>query len=382
MRRFFSLVLCLVMAVFFSSSNATGPRYVGWSTGYYTSWSQGSYPPTKINWKAFTHICHFSCGPNSSGGISGLGGTASTNLIAEAHKNNVKVLLCVGGAGSGGSFAGAANPTNRSKFISNMIKFMTQYGYDGIDLDWEELSGADAYYVALHKEMRDSLNKMTPRPLFTVAMANYLATVDGQIWPYMDQMNSMTYWTQVSGLDGDFSGLLSKGIPKSVLGVGLGFATEDGEIDITPALCKAKVIYTLDKGYGGIMMWAIDKDASRNGGATPCLDTIAHYVNKTTGSFMAVNEVRYEKQVSLLIRNNAKGSVQEIRYSIPVASGPSYVDLGVFDIKGALVTTLVRGQGNPGTFSVPFAKQFGAGEYVVKLSTDSKVAAAKTFIVK
>jgi hypothetical protein len=164
--------------------------------------------------------------------------------------------------------------------------------------------------------------------------------------------------------------------------VGLGFATEDGEIDITPALCKAKVIYTLDNGYGGIMMWAIDKDASRNNGATPCLDTIAHYVNKTTGSFMAVNQARYEKQVSLLIRNNKKGGVQEIRYSIPVASGPSSVDLGVFDLRGALVKTLVCGQANPGIFNVPFAQQFGAGEYVLKLSTNSKVAAAKTFVVK
>jgi hypothetical protein len=376
------LSFVVFILVFTSSFSFAQQKYVGWSTGYYTSWSQSSYPPTKINWKAFTHICHFSCGPNSSGGISGLGGTASTNLIAEAHKNGVKVLVCVGGAGSGGNFAGAANPTNRGKFISNMIKFMKQYGYDGIDLDWEELNGADASYVALHKEMRDSLNKISPRPLFTVAMADYLANVDGQIWQYMDQMNSMTYWTQVSGLDGDFSGLLNKGIPKTVLGVGLGFATEDGEIDITPALCKAKVLYTLEKGYGGIMMWAIDKDASRNNGATPCLDTIAHYVNKTAVAIMTSNQVRYEKQTSLFIRNKTTGGVQEIRYSIPLASGPAFIDLGVFDLKGALVTTLVRGQGNPGSFIVPITQQCGAGEYIVKLSTNSNVVAAKTFTIK
>jgi hypothetical protein len=380
MKKVASPVLILILAGFLSSTFAATSTYVGWSTGYYRSWS--NYQPSKIPWKAFTHICHFSIGPDTLGNVRGLGGSASTNLVTAAHQNNTKILVCVGGAGSGTNFSKSAHPKYRALFISNMIKFMKQYNYDGIDLDWEELRGADTSYVKLHKELRDSLNTITPRPLFTVAMADYLANVCGQIWQYVDQMNSMTYWTYASGLDSDFAPLLSKNIPKSILGVGMGFAPADGEIDLTPALCKEKILYTLSKGYGGIMQWGIDEDAARNNGATPCLDTIAHYVNKTTGSFMAVNEVRYEKQVSLLIRSNARGGVREIRYSIPVASGPAYVDLGVFDLKGALVTTLVRGQGNPGTFSVPFAKQFGAGEYVVKLSTNSNVVATKTFIAK
>ena len=108
---------------------------------------------------------------------------------------------------------------------------MKEYGFDGVDMDWEELQGKNAEYVALHKELRAELDKITPRPLLTAAVANWMFNrTTAQIHPYMDQLNNMSYWTRavkngavdVTDIAKDMQGLVDKGLPKAKLGVGIG----------------------------------------------------------------------------------------------------------------------------------------------------------------
>ena len=111
--------------------------------------------PQDVAWKSYTHLCIFSATPDTRGGCKlGMGWTDSRvkAAIAEAHRNNVKVLLCVGGAGTGRNFASStADAAVRATFIKNIISLLKEYGFDGADMDWEELQGKNAEYVALHK---------------------------------------------------------------------------------------------------------------------------------------------------------------------------------------------------------------------------------------
>ncbi len=268
---------------------------VGWVTGYWAGWAK--IAPKDVAWKAYTHMCIFSATPDARGGCNlamGWNDSRVKAAIAEGHANHVKMLLCVGGAGTGKNFvASTADATIRATLIKNIIALMQKYGFDGVDMDWEELGGKQDQYVAIHKELRAELDKISPRPLLTVAIANWMFNKTcAAIHPYMDQMNNMSYWTRIinngtvseAAIAKDMQGLVDKGVPKGKLGVGMGFDYEEGspagshaEVDCDPPACTAKCRFAIDKGYGGVMIWAIDKDAKKNGGKQPCHDAVSAF---------------------------------------------------------------------------------------------------------
>src|SRR5208283_2688627 len=168
------LVVLLLSSSRVFAENKAEPK-VGWVTAYWAGWARMS--PKDVAWKSYTHLCIFSATPDARGGCKLAMGWNESRVkaaIAEAHRNNVKVLLCVGGAGTGRNFASSTvDAAVRATFIKNIISLMKQYGFDGADMDWEELQGKNAEYVALHKELRAELDKITPRPLLTAAIANW-----------------------------------------------------------------------------------------------------------------------------------------------------------------------------------------------------------------
>ena len=52
---------------------------------------------------------------------------------------NVKVLLAIGGytAGTAGFETISSTSGNRQHFADNAVHFLRQYGFDGLDVDWE-----------------------------------------------------------------------------------------------------------------------------------------------------------------------------------------------------------------------------------------------------
>lgn len=173
-----------------------------WVTAYYAGWSQGRYnngvlPAGEIDFSALTHIIHFAILPNADGSldttVNNLVETNSAALVSRAHAAGKKAIICIGGWGSSGAFREATGLLNRSRFINNLVGFMQNRGYDGIDIDWEPLEATDVLQFTLFiTEFRLRMNAINPRPLLTTAV-NYQATAFTALFDLFDQINIMTY---------------------------------------------------------------------------------------------------------------------------------------------------------------------------------------------
>ena len=361
-------------------------KHVGWSLGYYCCWNQAGFPPASINWNAFSHISHFTLFPHKDGTLdsnvnvpASLGGQHSIAAVAAAHAAGVRIVICIGGAGVADTFSAACAPAVIHKFVSNILRFMRTYGYDGIDTDWEE-NYNDAEFTAWHKELKDSLNAINalggPHKSLTIAGGGYFASHCAPAAPYVEQMNDMSYDVPLSQEPGRIAQFTNLGVPKTILGVGIGIGTGGGMVDSNLAAWTGKADYSINNGLGGIMEWAVTGGAKQ----VACFAALVPYVVHlpSTSVFSPSMVAMEQPQGTLIIRTAGANGPQEICYTL---SKSANVDLGVYDIRGALVKSLVSGPASQGVFSVPFART-SAGAYVVKLSTDSKIQATKELIVR
>ena len=360
-------MLGLLMFAFFSIAFGQQKK-LGWSLGYYTTWD-GSYTPANLPWDAFTSVAYFQIKPNTDGTLQTPSDAVATQLIKEGHARGKKVVYCIGGAGVK-TFTAACATGVRGKLISNMIIYMKRLGYDGIDTDWEE-SFNDAEFQAWHKELRDSINKLTPVPMLTIAAEDW-AAVTLTVSAYVDQVNDMDYSSSASNyLSSIFPTMTRAGAPKTKCGAGMGISMGNSvqhDIDI----CNM----VINNGYGGIIMWAITKNDS----GPKNMAALAQFVPTST-SEIATRAEQVFSPITLNITKNGSAGVSEIRYSIPNSFNGSTVDLGVYNLKGALVKILAHNSGMTGAFSIPWA-QTGAGKYIVKLSADSKMQVAKAVVIE
>ena len=102
----------------------------------------------------------------------------------------------------------AKSETDRQAFVENVHHFLTKYGYDGVDIDWEVPNPPDrASCTTLMQELRNEL----PSPwLISMAVTadprNYGQGLDiPALAPLLDFMNVMTYdfygtWSGATGL--------------------------------------------------------------------------------------------------------------------------------------------------------------------------------------
>lgn len=110
--------------------------------GYYPDWKV--YQPEKLRFDLLTHVNYAFAIPTQEGGIRPLEhpDTAS-RLIADAHKEQLKVLLAVGGWSYNESelepvFVSATSTSEKiTQFGDSILALCDQYGFDGVDMDWE-----------------------------------------------------------------------------------------------------------------------------------------------------------------------------------------------------------------------------------------------------
>lgn len=121
---------------------------------YYTNWSwyrvgDGKYGPSDVDVNLCTHVLY---------GFATLAPTLLTMRVFDSWSDTdeygpklyakvtalkasgIKVLIALGGWNDslGNKYSRLVNdPSARKRFIDNAIIFIEQYGFDGLDLDWE-----------------------------------------------------------------------------------------------------------------------------------------------------------------------------------------------------------------------------------------------------
>lgn len=329
------------------ASAQAGDGKVGWSLGYYCGWDQdGGFKPAQIDWKAFTHIAHFTVFPNNDGSLdvnsNGLSDGNCKAAVAEAHRNGVKIVFSIGGAQAKDRFKNACAPENIHKFVKNLLDFMRKYGYDGIDTDWEE-NHDDAKMLALHKLLRDSLDRISPKPLLTVAGGGYFAARCAFVHPYIDFMNTMSYDIPIGGMPQELKEFTSRGFPKEKLGVGIGIGGGGFFVDTDSATAKKKVQFALDNGMGGIMQWAVQGSARH----VQIFQMLRQYRPALPTVIFDGGRLRTVNDPGLRITRNSITGRREARIRLG-GSRPAFLDAALYDARGARTRALPRVTRVPG----------------------------------
>ncbi|KAJ1722921.1 hypothetical protein LPJ53_002713 [Coemansia erecta] len=141
-----------------------------------------------IPWSSITHANIAFAFASETGNITFVGNVVNStltsednarNLIAEGQKNNVKMLVAVGGQGNfSDHLALALNaPASRATFVENAITFVEDYNLDGIDVDWEypkNLAEAESLLATL-QQLREALNTSfeDSEKLLTITLYNH-----------------------------------------------------------------------------------------------------------------------------------------------------------------------------------------------------------------
>ena len=250
-----------------------------------------------IPFQQLTHINFAFLLPNADGTFAPLNNSWRIKaLVDQSHANGVKVLISIGGWGLDAQFEElAADPQKRALFIAGALKVLDEYGFDGVDIDWEYPDpGASARnYLALIEELRSAL----PGKLLTTAVIAYGDEfglgIPNETFALLDFINVMTYdGSGHASLEQFQKGLeywLGRGVPPEKLVMGMPFYSRPGEVpyrklvkndpsaaqaDISvyngkeerynglPTV-KRKTQIALDRA-SGVMFWTLEQDAAGN----------------------------------------------------------------------------------------------------------------------
>jgi chitinase len=150
-----------------------------------------TYTAAQIPYSKITHIIHSGVGFDADGNLQVPDQFIEPELIPRAHAAGTKVLLLISGDVTGLE----ANPGAIPTLVANLQDFETQYGYDGLDLDWEYPgSAADtAFLLTLEKAFRSGFP--APRYLLSIDAAPWSASLYDatHVKNVIDWFNIMTY---------------------------------------------------------------------------------------------------------------------------------------------------------------------------------------------
>lgn len=180
------------------------PAFGFYVVGYFPSYrSLADVPDVKFRMCNVVNYAFFSV--NASGELSApaSAATTATQLVTRAKANGAKAFLSINDAASGqANFKSmAATATGRTRFAADVMRKVRQYGFDGVDVDWEYPStadGTDATFTALMKELSDSLHRDRKYYLTAAITPGRYAgsirdAIRSEVFGYADWFNIMAY---------------------------------------------------------------------------------------------------------------------------------------------------------------------------------------------
>jgi chitinase len=293
-------------AVVLSASGAPAPaafpsgfKSVGYATNHGSA--------TAIQYSKLTHVMYSFARPNADGSLKPIENTAKLKQVVQlGHQNNVKVLIAVGGWNNGDDSPFetlAASAAGRAKLVAALSGVVSQYGLDGVDMDWEYPDpGASANnFTLLMKELSAAMKGKGKLLTAAVSAKNMGAGVQPAVFGYVDFLNIMTYdgGTPHANYDWAIDAMkywLGRGLPKEKAVMGVPFYSRPGNrsfadiVALNPANANKDcvVIGGVNECYnglptirsktkwalanaGGMMNWQLAQDAT---GASSALTAI------------------------------------------------------------------------------------------------------------
>lgn len=219
--------------------------------GYYCDWLSNT-----VDYSKYTILNYAFVQPQANGTIDApvVGTSMLTGLVSAAHANGAKVLVSVGGWTWSNNFPTiAASATTRNKFASECQRYITTYGLDGVDIDWEYPGYTDhagtpadkANYTLFMQAIRTAIgsNKLLTG-CFGIA-PDRMANIEwSKVVNTLDMFNLMTYdcfgsWDPVTNhnsplyapaqgaaslnVDAAFKAVVNYGIPSTKINIGGAF---------------------------------------------------------------------------------------------------------------------------------------------------------------
>lgn len=307
---------------------------------YVTSWSDVMPDPavvTHVNY-AFGHVA------DTFDGVRVDNEQRLRDIVAlKGGAPDLKVVLSVGGWGSGRFSEMAYSDSLRASFAADCARAVAEYGLDGIDIDWEYPTSDAAGISSSERDtrnftllMRDLRDAIGPDKSLTIATAASGEYIDFRsIMPYVDFVNIMAYDmadaplhhaalypspnTPALTCDGAVKAHIAAGVPAGRLVLGMPFYGRGGKemrgrdfnktgdlpegytCRIDAAACvpyvadstgrlvlgyddaasiAAKCRYVLDNDLFGVMYWDYSGDDSTGTLSRTAANLIKHQANK------------------------------------------------------------------------------------------------------
>lgn len=179
--------------------------------GYYPSWQPDS--TDKIRYDIVTHVIYAFAIPTAEGGLRPLENPQTAQrIIEEAHEADRRVLLAIGGwsyqdVPLESTFVEATNTAEkRTALVQAIVEMCEEYGFDGIDMDWEHprLDGTvEVQYEAFMLELAEALHakgKLLTSAVIAGVMTN--GTVYYDAAAHTDAVLEAVDWIHVMAYDG------------------------------------------------------------------------------------------------------------------------------------------------------------------------------------
>jgi chitinase len=263
MHKFVAFVLAATCLAIFAPARAADAIFASgfesprWVQGYYVGYEHARYPIAEVDFSAVTHLMVGRERPLTDATLSRdfdiddvNGPVWAHSAVNATHAAGRKAVLMIGGAGEIeiAGWHAAATAANRAAFVAHLLASVDEFGFDGLDLDWEPLEAEDhADFIALAQALRNQ----RPGLILSVPLGWINSNVDNppdpflaQIAPLFDRVNIMTYdmagawngWQSwhnsalygespntPSSVASSVAYFLGSGVPAAKLGIGAAF---------------------------------------------------------------------------------------------------------------------------------------------------------------